>query len=76
MFLGVSGPKNEIFAKSKVSHKKSENWRFRFRYSFQTQLITPLTDFALKKIVNQDRNAQKRNIYLIKLLPLTVIMPL
>ena len=32
------GPKNDIFHKPEVSHKKSENWRFRFRYSFQTRL--------------------------------------
>ena len=38
--LGVSGPKNKIFPKLEVNHKKSENGRFRFRYSFQTRLMS------------------------------------
>ena len=36
--LGVSGPKNKIFCKPEVNHKKSENLGFLFGYSFQTRL--------------------------------------
>ena len=38
--LGVSVPKNKILPKPEVSHKKTENLGFRFRYSFQT--YTPM----------------------------------
>ena len=36
---GVSVPKYKILPKPEVSHKKSENRGFRFRYRFQTLLM-------------------------------------
>ena len=36
--LAVSGPKNTIFFQTGTESQKIENWRFHFRYSFQTRL--------------------------------------
>ena len=66
--LGVSGPKNDIFPKPEVSHKKVKFDVFALDIDFKLGLwvhITPLTDFASKKIQNQTGSAPKnsKNIY-------------
>ena len=51
--LGVSGPKNKIFPKPEVSHKKVKIDIFTLDKAFKLGLwvhITPLTDFAPKNI--------------------------
>ena len=66
--LRVSGPKNKIFPKPEVSHKKVKFDVFALDIDFKLDLwvhITPLTDFASKKIQNQTGSAPKnsKNIY-------------
>ena len=54
--LGVSGPKNDIFPKPEVSHKKVKIDVFALDIDFKLGLwvhITPLTDFAHKKSKNK-----------------------
>ena len=67
--MGVSGAKNDIFPKPEVSHKKVKIDVFALDIDFKLGLwvhITPLTDFAPKKIQNQTgsapRNSKNTNI--------------
>ena len=60
--LGVSGPKNKIFPKPEVTHKKVKNYVFALDIALKIDYcvqITPLTDFAPKKIQNQTRSAPR-----------------
>ena len=66
--LGVSGAKNDSFPKPEVSHKKVKIDVFALDIDFKLGLwvhITPLTDFAPKKIQNQTGSAPRnsKNIY-------------
>ena len=60
--LGVSGPKNEIFPKPEVTHKKVKNYVFALDIALKLDYwvqITPLTDFAPKEIQNKTRSAPR-----------------
>ena len=81
--FGVSGPKNDILCKPEVSHKKVKIDVFALDIDFKLGLlvhITPLTDFASKKIQNQTGSApinSKKHIDFFKKNPtLVAMMPL
>ena len=61
--LGVSGPKNDIFPKPEVSHKKVKIDVFALDIDFKLDLwlhITPLTNFAPKKQNKKYRKCTKK----------------
>ena len=63
--MGVSGAKNDCFPKPEVSHKKVKIELFALDIDFKLGLwvhITPLTDFATKKIQNQIGSAPRNAI--------------
>jgi len=62
--LGVSGPKNDIFPKPEVSHKKVKIDVFALDIDFKLDLwlhITPLTNFAPKKKQKQTGSAPRNS---------------
>jgi len=61
--LRVFGPKNDIFPKPEVNYKKVKIDFFALDIDFKLGLwihITPLTDFAPKKIQTQTGSAPKK----------------
>ena len=62
--LGVSGPKNDIISKPEVSHKKVKIDVFALDIEFKLGLwvhITPLTDFAPRKVQKQTGSAPRNS---------------
>jgi len=82
--LRVSGLKKDIFPKPEVSHKKVKIEVFALDIDFKLGLwvqITPLADFAPKKIKKKQtgsapRNSKNTYIYIFLKLTLAAMMPL